>query len=105
MHACSTPAGIHPHAGASDQGPQHALPHLPAGRGGLLDPEFDLGAGQLGTGSDVDQYLPELAGKLVRGPRRGARGAPSPAELVRHWVAKQVSCGYNHTAAVVECYD
>lgn len=71
-----------------------------------MDPDYDLGAGQLGTGSDVDEYLPQLAAKLLRGPRQqGRSGSPSQEELVRHWVAKQVSCGHDHTAMVVECCD
>jgi hypothetical protein len=85
--------------------PAPSLPPTAAGRG-LIDQEFDLGAGQLGTGSDVDEYLPGMATRLLRAPRRpGARGPPAPGDFVGHWAAKQVSCGHNHTAVVVECYD
>jgi hypothetical protein len=98
-----TPPARRPPPGA----PPHARPSrstAPAGRG-LIDQEYDLGAGQLGSGTDVDEFQPALAARLLKGPRRpGARGPPPPGDFVGHWAAKQVACGHNHTAAVVECY-
>jgi len=72
------------------------------GAGGLLSPNQDLGAGQLGLGSDRDAHAPRQLHRLLLGRSgfRDLRQSVGPGAGL--WRALGVSCGRNHTAAVVE---
>lgn len=74
------------------------------GGGGLMAPDADLGAGQLGLGEDRDVHDPtqvqrlSLGGGAYRDTRQ--RGGGGGEEGV--WRVLEVAAGRNHTAAVVE---
>lgn len=75
-----------------------------AGSGGLMGPNYDLGAGQLGLGEISDEHEPRQVQRLLlsssRNTYRDLRQRVGPT--AHPWRAVQVSCGRNHTAAVVE---
>lgn len=72
------------------------------GAGGLITPNDDLGAGQLGHGDDRDKFEPLQVMRLLVGRSgfRDLRQSVGPGAGL--WRALQVACGRNHTAAVVE---
>ena len=71
------------------------------GGGGLVaGPSYDLGAGQLGLGDDMDQYEPQQVQRLLFGRNRFRDLRQSMGG--KPWHAIQVSCARNHTAVVIE---
>ena len=73
------------------------------GAGGLISPSADLGAGQLGHGDDRDAFEPRQVMRLLVGGRGGFRDLRQSAGPGGGlWRALRLSCGRNHSAAVVE---
>ncbi|KAI8464458.1 MAG: regulator of chromosome condensation 1/beta-lactamase-inhibitor protein II [Monoraphidium minutum] len=72
------------------------------GAGGLAAPSADLGAGQLGLGDDRDRFEPSQVLRLRVGPAGFRDLRQSVGAGGGLWRARGVSCGRNHTAAVVE---
>jgi alpha-tubulin suppressor-like RCC1 family protein len=72
------------------------------GGGGLLSPNEDLGAGQLGLGDDRDAHEPGQVQRLLLGGGSFRDLRQSGGAGGGLWRALAVSCGRNHTAAVVE---
>jgi alpha-tubulin suppressor-like RCC1 family protein len=73
------------------------------GAGGLMSPADDLGAGQLGHGDDRDRDVPTQVFRILVGPRGGFRDLRQTAGPGGGlWRALRVSCGRNHSAAVLE---
>eukprot|EP00877_Chromochloris_zofingiensis_P002433 jgi/Chrzof1/12190/Cz06g24160.t1 len=72
------------------------------GSGGFYNPDADLGGGQLGHGDSMDYYAARQVQRLSFG-RSGYRDLRQVYGAgAGDWRAVQVSCGRNHTAAVVE---
>lgn len=61
---------------------------------------YDLGAGQLGHGDEMDQHDPKQIQRLLYGRNRYSDLRQSLGS--RPWRALMVSCARNHTAAVIE---
>lgn len=96
-------------AGADDDGRLYTWGWGGAvGAGGMVSRHADLGAGQLGHGDDCDVHEPKQVMRLTLSPatfrdlrQRHHQGAGAGADGGL-WRAREVSCGRNHTAAVVE---
>ena len=74
------------------------------GSAGLMGGGYDLGAGQLGLGDDMDYHEPRQVQRLLLSSRRNAYRdlRQTVGSAGKGWRAVQVSCGRNHTAAVIE---
>lgn len=93
-------AGWKHSAGVSQDGRLYTWGWGGAVGGGGFTGDYDLGAGQLGHGDDMDQHEPKQVQRLLYGRGRYRDLRMSVGDSA--WHALAVSCGRNHTAAIVE---
>jgi len=61
--------------------------------------------GQLGLGNEFDYWKPTQVTDLLMSGNGTPESEPTAPILASSWKAMHVSCGFNHTAAVIEIKD
>lgn len=61
--------------------------------------------GQLGLGNEFDYWAPTLVSDLQMSESGALQSEAQEPVLAARWKALEVSCGFNHTAAVIEVKD